>query len=182
MSLVNSILVEWTSEVDNIDGYIIKYTQNNDNVTVDNSTQTSTTLNLTTLPLLNEYNIRVAAYNEYGTGNYSDSIIIAQVSVTSRTVRASTTEIVSEFECTAIRDEPIDTNSTVFTVDSLYTYMATGTKRNMTFSGMNVTVECSFSINGVNLSSSSKIVEGNVYYIYIYYIAWEKLGKQTCFV
>lgn len=155
-------MIEWLENC-NVEGYIIKYSPTDDsNVTIYSSTQTS--IVLTTLPFVTEYSIRMAAYNEHGTGNYSDSVTVAQGAVVSRVVTVRTTGLVSELECTTITDEPIDTNSTVFTIDSMDVYKATGTKRNVTLSdkGINRTVECSFKISGVNFTSSAKVLEGTV--------------------
>ena len=156
-------MIEWTLATNcNIEGYIIKYGPTDANVTIYSSTQTS--IILTNLPPLIEYDIRMAAYNEHGTGTYSGTVTIAQGAVTSRLVTVGTTGQVSELECTTITDEPIDTNSTVFIIDSMVMYMATGTKRNVTLfeKGINRTVECSFNISGVSFTSSSKILEGTV--------------------
>ena len=162
----SSIIIEWLENC-NVNGYIIKYGPTDANITIYSSTQTS--IVITNLPLLTEYNIRIAAYNEHSIGAYSVPVTVAQSSVTSRVVQARTTGLVSELECVTITDEPVDANSTVFTIDSMDIYMATGTKRNVILSekGMSRMVECSFSINGVSYTSSFTTLKGQYVCMYV---------------
>ena len=79
-SIINStvILLRWLEHC-NTKGYIIIHGPNNANATVNGSSQTIITL--TDLPVFTEYTIKIAAYNDYGTGIYSDPIIITQGTV-----------------------------------------------------------------------------------------------------